>query len=145
MNSMMTSVVVIPGIVALLIFLLFTYLYEQSRQSYFRAWQIAWGAYCLHYALDAWVYYRNASRWAFLAGTLLMIAMAVCIFVSTRLMRERFRLRWHEFAIAAAGMCVGGWTLYRHTHNGVFYPDISPEPHLTVEAGLGRVLLYCSF
>ncbi len=146
MNGVMTtSVVVIPGIVALLIFLLFTYLYEQSRQAYFRAWQIAWGAYCVHYALDAWTYYRSPSRWAFLLGSVLMIAMAVCVFVSTRLIRERFRPRWHEFAIGATGVGLAIWTVQTHTRNGVFYPQITPEPHFTVEAGLGAVLLYCSF
>ena len=146
MNGVMTtSVVVIPGIVALLVFLLFTYLYEQSRQGYFRAWQIAWGAYCLHYALDAWTYYRAPSRWAFLLGSLLMVAMAGCIFVSTRLIRERFRPRWHEFAIAAAGTGLAIWALQSHTLNGAFYPEVTPEPHFTVEAGLGIVLLYCSF
>ena len=44
MNSIATSIVMIPGVVALLLCLLFTYLYEQSRQAYFRAWQIAWAA-----------------------------------------------------------------------------------------------------
>jgi len=44
MNSISTSIVVIPGVVALLLCLLFSYLYQQSRQLYFRAWQIAWAA-----------------------------------------------------------------------------------------------------
>jgi len=30
--------------------LLFSYLYQQSRQLYFRAWQIAWACYSIHYA-----------------------------------------------------------------------------------------------
>ena len=46
--------VILPGIVALLLFLVFTYLYEQSRQPYFRAWQLGWAAYSLHFGLDAW-------------------------------------------------------------------------------------------
>ena len=53
MNSLATNMVIIPGIVALLLFLVFTYLYEQSRQPYFRAWQLGWGAYSLHFGLDA--------------------------------------------------------------------------------------------
>ncbi len=52
MNSVAISMVVVPGVVALLLFLVFTYLYEQSRRAYFRAWQLAWAAYTLHYALD---------------------------------------------------------------------------------------------
>ena len=58
MNSVVISMVVIPGVVSLLLFLVFTYLYEQSRQTYFRAWQFAWAAYSLHYVLDAFSFYR---------------------------------------------------------------------------------------
>ena len=58
MNSVSTSIVIIPGVVALLLCLLFSYLYQQSRQVYFRAWQIAWACYSIHYALDAFRYYR---------------------------------------------------------------------------------------
>jgi len=43
----------IPGAVALLLFFVFTYLYSQSRADYFRAWQIGWAAYSLHYGLNA--------------------------------------------------------------------------------------------
>ena len=38
----------IPGIVSVLLFLVFTYLHEQSRLPYFRAWQLAWAFYSLH-------------------------------------------------------------------------------------------------
>ena len=50
MHSVATGLVLIPGAVALLVLLVFTYLYEQNRHSYFRAWQLAWAAYTLHYA-----------------------------------------------------------------------------------------------
>ena len=42
---------------AVLLCLLFTYLYQQSRQAYFRAWQVAWACYSIHYVLDAFRYY----------------------------------------------------------------------------------------
>src|ERR1700726_1363995 len=86
MNSVATSVVIIPGVVSVLLFLVFTYLHEQSRQPYFRAWQMAWAAYSLHYVLDAFSFYR-ASPVAAFASSLFLVAMALCIFVSTRLMR----------------------------------------------------------
>src|SRR5437868_1634653 len=145
MNSVATSVVIIPGIVALLLFLIFTYLYEQSRQSYFRAWQIAWAAYCLHYASDAWSYYRGASAPAFLIGSLLMVGMALSIFVSTRLMKERFRLRWYDLAVGAAGVLLALWNLKVHYVAGHFTPEASPPPHLSLELGLAVLLLYASF
>src|SRR5215471_4598367 len=114
MNSgLIISTVILPGMVALLLFLVFTYLHEQSRQPYFRAWQLAWAAYTLHFLLDA-----SASVWqaralvSFLASVLL-VAMAICILVSTRLTkrltsaerRAAFKLRWYE--IAAGLACIG--------------------------------------
>ena len=92
MNNVATSMVIIPGVVALLLFLVFTYLYEQSRQQYFRAWQLGWGAYTLHFALDAWAIFGTVSysQCFFWPRQALLVAMGLCIFVSTRLMRERF-------------------------------------------------------
>src|SRR5580658_6232089 len=93
------AVFVLPGLVALLLFLLFTYLYEQSRHQYFRAWQLGWAAYTLHYALDAWMAIRRPSAVISLLSSSLLIAMALCIFVSTRLMKRRkFTLRWYDVA-----------------------------------------------
>jgi hypothetical protein len=60
MESLAITTVVVPGIVALLLFLVFTYLYEQSRRQYFRAWQVGWGAYTLGYAVNAWEALRCA-------------------------------------------------------------------------------------
>jgi len=47
MNNLVITTVLVPGFVSLLLFLVFTYLYEQSRQQYFRAWQLAWAAYSI--------------------------------------------------------------------------------------------------
>src|SRR5919109_489200 len=145
MNSVATSLVFIPGLVALVLFLVFTYLYEQSRQAYFRAWQIGWGAYCLHYAIDAWTYYRGPSGVAFLLGSLLMVVMAVSILISTRLMKERFRLRWYDIAVAGAGTLSAFWGLWRHTVHGAFRSDVPVAPHLSLEVSLAVILLYSSF
>lgn len=145
MNSVATSLVIIPGIVALLLFLIFTYLYEQSRQSYFRAWQVGWAAYSLHYATDAWSYYRGPSAPAYLIGSLLMLGMALSIFVSTRLMKERFRLYWYDLAVGATGTILAVWNLRMHYVAGRFRPEASVPPHLSIELGLAVVLLYSSF
>src|SRR6202142_3412905 len=104
MNSPVISLVVLPGVVALLLFLFFTSLHEQTPQPYFRAWQFAWGAYTLHFALEAITTLWPGSALPSLAASLLLVGMAVCILVSTRLTRrltssersEAFRLRWHE-------------------------------------------------
>ena len=53
--------------------------------------------------------------------------MALCIFISTRLMRERFRLRWYDVAVGAAGVGLGLWNLKQHMVGGVFHPEL-PYP-----------------
>src|SRR5437773_10098162 len=102
MNSVTISMVVVPAVVAFLLFLVFTFLYEQTRQDYFRAWQLGWGAYTLHYVLDAWSVFRSPSAVISLLASLLLAAMSLCIFISTRLMRERFRLRWYDVAVGTS-------------------------------------------
>jgi diguanylate cyclase (GGDEF)-like protein len=144
MNSLATNMVLLPGIVALLLFLVFTYLYEQSRQPYFRAWQFGWGAYSLHFGLDAWNAYHEQSAWVYLASSLLIVFMALCLFVSTRLMRERFRLRWYDVALAVVGVALTVWSLWHHMVGGVFQNDVKVLPHVRLELGTAALLLYCS-
>jgi hypothetical protein len=141
MNSVAISVVVVPGVVSVLLFLVFTYLHEQSRQPYFRAWQIAWAAYSLHYVLDAVSFYR-ASALAYFASSLFLVAMAMSIFVSTRLMRGPSRFRWFDAALAAAGIALAAMSLWGHMVGGVFQANAEPSVRLGV--GLAAVLLYCS-
>jgi len=145
MNSVAISLVIIPGLVALLLFLIFTYLYEQSRQTYFRAWQLAWGAYTLHFGLDAWGYWGGPASFTFLVGSLLLVAMALCILISTRLMREKFRVRWYDFAIGAALVCMTVLNLLIHRAGGAFHSEVLPQPPYRLEVGLAIVLLYSSF
>ncbi|MBZ5706919.1 MAG: diguanylate cyclase [Acidobacteriia bacterium] len=144
MNNVATSMVIVPGVVALLLFLVFTYLYEQSRQSYFRAWQIGWAAYTLHFAVDAWNTFDGASILLTLVASMLLVAMGLCILVSTRLMREKFRLRWYDVALGIAGVALAYWNVRAHMAGGIFHPEAMPNPHFPVEIGLAAVLGYCS-
>ena len=142
MNSVAISVVIIPGIVSLLLFLVFTYLHEQSRQAYFRAWQLAWAAYSLHYTLDALSFYRSASALTYFVSSLFLVAMALCIFVSTRLMRASYQFRWYDAALGIGGVILASLSLREHMAGFVFQPDAHPA--LRLELGLAAVLLYCS-
>src|ERR1700746_2852746 len=145
MNSLATNVVILPGIVALLLFLVFTYLYEQSRQTYFRAWQLGWAAYTVHFGLEAWNSYRVPSAWVYLASSLLVVVMALCLFVSTRLMRERYRPRWYDGVIGFVGVVLALWNLRDHIVNGVFRSEGALPMHGHLEIGTAALLLYCSF
>lgn len=144
MNPVATGPVLVPGAVALLVFLVFWYLYEQSRQSYFRAWQLAWAAYTLHYALEALAYYQGASAVLFVLSSLLLVAMALCIFVSTRLMRAPFKLMWYDGVLAAVGVVLVFFNLRAHMVNGEFSMTPQALPYYRLEVGLAAVLLYCS-
>ncbi len=146
MHSVATGLVLIPGAVALLVLLVFTYLYEQNRHSYFRAWQLAWAAYTLHYGLKAVEYFSGPSALLFLLSSLLLVAMAICIFVSTRLMKEPFQLKWYDVALMVTGVLLAYVSLRAHMASGVFSERATPPPiYLQLEVGLAATLLYCSF
>ena len=145
MNSVTTGLVIIPGAVALLVFLVFTYLYEQNRHSYFRAWQLAWAAYTLHYAIEALEYFQGPSALLFFVSYVLLVVMAICIFVSTRLMREPFQLKWYDTALALTGIALTYVNLRAHLVSGTFSEKATLLPIYRLEVGLAAVLLYCSF
>src|SRR5579872_5765632 len=138
MNNIFITTVLVPGSVSVLLFLVFSYLYEQSRQPYFRAWQLAWAAYSLHYVLDSF----PSSSVAFFVSQLFLVAMALCIFISTRLMRTASHFRWYDAAVGAGGVILALLTLRGHIVNGIFRPDVQPAIQLGL--GLAAILLYCS-
>jgi diguanylate cyclase (GGDEF)-like protein len=144
MNSVATGQVLIPGAVALLVLLVFTYLYEQNRHSYFRAWQLAWAAYTLHYGLKIFEYFYRPSALLFLLSSLLLVAMALCIFVSTRLMKEPFQLKWYDVALAIVGVLLTYVGLREQLATAVVVASASAVPKL-LEFALAAMLLYCSF
>jgi diguanylate cyclase (GGDEF)-like protein len=140
MNNISTGIVIIPGVVAIMLCLLFTYLYQQSRQVYFRVWQFAWACYSIHYALDALRFYRPPATVAFFISSLCLVAMAVSIFVSTRLTHAVFTTRWYDWGLALIGAVCACVDLRLYM--------TSAGPHdravsLTV-IFLSAVLLYCS-
>ena len=145
MESVLAGIVIVPGVVALLLFLVFTYLYQQSREAYFRAWQIGWGAYCLHYLLVALNFFSPPSAVLYLASNLLLVIMSMCIFLSTRLMREEFRVRWHDVALAGGLTAIAIWNVWAHFVHDTFRLDLDLHWHLRLELAVGAVLLFCAF
>ena len=145
MERILAGIVIVPGVVALLLFLVFTYLHQQSRQAYFRAWQIGWGAYCAYYALVALDYYAaSPSAAVYFLSDLLLVAMAMAILISTRLMDEKFRFVRSDYALAGGLVALSLWGLVSRYRGGVFRLDLEPHAHLRLEVGIAAVLLFCA-
>ena len=144
MNSVAISMVIVPGVVALLLFFVFTYLYEQSRQAYFRAWQMGWAAYTLHYLLEGWNSFRQPSAIIGFIGSLLLMVMAYCIYLSTRVMRGQFRPRWYDITVALAGLALVIWNVHERMVGGAYQLQALTSQQYPLEVGLAIVLLYCS-
>ncbi|MFZ0478571.1 MAG: diguanylate cyclase [Terriglobales bacterium] len=145
MSNVATDLVLVPGAVALLVLLVFTYLYEQSRHSYFRAWQLAWAAYTLHYAIEAVAHFRGPSVWLSSLSSALLIVMAACVFVSTRLMKEPFQPKWYDGAIVLGLLALAAVGVHAHFTGGTFHQDATVPMYLRLEMGLAAVLIYASF
>ena len=91
-------------------------------------------------------YFHGPSAFLFLVSSLLLVAMAICIFVSTRLMKEPFQLKWYDVALAVTGVLLAYVGLRAQMANGVFGERATLVPiYLRLEVGLAATLLYCSF
>ena len=145
MSSLTVSTVIVPGVMALLLALVFTYLYEQSRQQYFRAWQLAWITYTLYFGVRGWSIVAEAAVWTSVAGSLLLVATTLCIFVSTRLLRGRFRWRWYDVLLALAGLVLALWKIRDQLFARWLHHPLLPGFEFRLAIVLAVVLLYCSF
>ncbi|MBZ5566966.1 MAG: diguanylate cyclase [Acidobacteriia bacterium] len=139
MENVFIGIVIIPGIFALLFFLVFSYLYRQVQEPYFRAWQIAWGAYCLQYAFLAWTFFGAETQVAYFASKLLFCVVAAAIFVSTRLVRENYRPHWSDAALALGAVALTIYNFLAHINGGRF--TARARPHLELEVAIAIVLL----
>ena len=142
MENVFIGIIIVPGIFALLFFFVFSYLHRQAQEPYFRAWQLAWGAFCLQYALLAWTYFGPANAFAYFGSQLLFCAMAAAIFVSTRLVREDFRPHWSDAVLAAGALALTLHNYLAHQVTGRF--EIHSRSHLELEIGVAVVLVICA-
>ncbi len=138
MENVFIGIVIVPGIFALLFFSIFSYLYRQAREPYFRAWQVAWGAYCLQYAVLAWTFFGHESAVSYFASKILFCCVAAAIFVSTRLVQEEYRLHWSDAVVAAGLIGLTIQNLLTHLDHGRFQG--SAHPYIEVELGVAVVL-----
>lgn len=144
MDSTFIGIIVVPGITALLLLLIFTYLYQQSREMYFRAWQLGWASWTLYYVAVGALYHGFGGMPQFTAAKLFQLFTVLCILASTQLTDgERFKPVWWDWLAGGAGVAFIGYILRHHWHNGGF--DFTHEDgHLEFELLLAVVLLACS-
>ena len=141
MDSIFIGTIVVPGITAFLLLGIFTYLYQQGRESYFRAWQLGWASWTLYYAAAGLLHAGGGGVAVFAAAKLLQLFTVLTILASTQLTDgERFKPPWYDWVIAAGGVVFVAYVLRHHWHNGAF--DLRYEDgHLELEVLLGAVLL----
>jgi len=134
MESIPIGILVVPSIAALLLFAVFSYLYLQTREPYFRAWQFAWAAYCGYYALALWNYFEGSTLPTAWLARVLLAATALCIFVSTRLLKTAYRLSAWDSVLAVIAAIWAGVAVWPGT-----------SWHLEIEIGVSALLVLCAY
>jgi diguanylate cyclase (GGDEF)-like protein len=134
-------IIVVPGVIAMMLLGVFTFLYQQTRRSYFRAWQIAWAAYSGSYVLLGIYFFKFQSFPLLLASKLLFATTIFAILVSTRLVKDSFRWRWQDLPVGALTMLWVAWAagFSIHAQAAVFNIgnlQIPAEPSLGYSAAL---------
>ena len=134
MESIPIGILAVPSIAALLLFAVFSYLYFQTREPYFRAWQFAWAAYCGYWALVLWNFFEGRTLPTAWLARALLAATALCIFVSTRLLKSAYRVSvWDSVlaVIAAIWAALAVW------------PGASWR--LEIEVGVAALLVFSAY
>jgi len=145
MGSDFIGTIVVPGAIALLLLGVFSYLYRQSREAYFRAWQVAWLIYALRFGVVAFRFgeYSDpalqavARHWALnWLSSLMFVVTVLCILISTDLVEERFRMRGRYALIALA---LAAWTFLDATRRGSISEGI---PHIDAAVAYAGLLIF---
>ena len=146
MDGNLVGTILVPGIAAVVLFALFTYLHNQTREAYFRAWQLGWAAYVLYFGLAAWNTLGQATALSLWAVKLCFLTTALAIFVSLRVIKQPLHLHWYDFVLAGAGVL---WSLLDARSGAGRSPLLSfagiEVPYIDISVGIGALLLYCAY
>ena len=145
MNSLTSSLVLVPGLTALLFCGVFTYLHEQSRRLYFRAWQLAWACYTLYFVLGALSTQEASSTALSFISSLFLLGMGMCLLASTRFIRDRSGLRWYDVFVGLAGIALAFWSSAGWMAVEKFHWLKWHSVHVRLETGLALLFAYCAF
>jgi diguanylate cyclase (GGDEF)-like protein len=144
MDSIFVGIVVVPGITALVLLLVFTYLYRQGRESYFRAWQLAWGCYALYFVAVGYLLLQHGGAGLYFLTKVLQFLTVFIILSSARLVEgEPFKFRWYDVALLFGGLVYITYLVLTHPAHGRV-PVSSPEARIELEVVLAGLLLVAS-
>src|SRR5947209_3830782 len=150
MSSALVSIIIVPGIVALFLCVLFGYLYSQSRERYFRAWQVGWILYLLHYIAIGIYYGKFDAVWQLnWLAQLFTVGTVLCILASTDMVERHFTMGPSYVALVVVG---AGWSLLdawtaRDPNADPAALHLGPVtiPHLSSALFAALVLFWCAY
>src|SRR5437879_3030859 len=139
-------IIVVPGVIALMLLGVFSFLYSQTRQAYFRAWQIGWAAYFASYVLLAIYFFKFQTIAPLLAAKLLFAVTIFAIIVSARLVEESFHWRRQDVILGVLTLLWVTWAarFSIHAQPAVFTIgslQVPAEPSL----GFSGALIYSAW
>jgi len=142
MNDFYISLVLVPGVLALILLGVFAYLYVQSRRPYFLVWLIAWGCYSGSYLVTVFYLKFSTSFTLSLISKLLMSAVMLAIYISTDVVSGRWRWR-PQYSAVAVLFAIWSVLMAAHTAQQVETPVTIPlgSFHLPSDLALGWALL----
>lgn len=142
MDSVLTGIVVVPGIVALLFLLVVSYLQQQVRETMFRVWQCAWVAYVLHFVCLGFYFMPGRRVYFLLASRVMMVALAGLLIASTRIIRENtFKARWYDAAIFSVGVCWASLNIVFRSQG----QHLGGLLAIQFELGIALAMIYCAW
>ena len=103
-DKLLLFIVAVPGVLALLLFAVFAYLYSQSPEGYFRAWKYGWAAFCLSYGFSAWFLYSQpgtlgASAPVLWISKIFYAAVVLAVLYSSYLIKPGFELKPYHIVL----------------------------------------------
>ena len=108
------------GAVALVFLVVFTWMYQQTRDGFLRSWQVAWVAYVLHFALRGASYFLGHPAALAFAADIALAGSAICIFASTRIVRREPTKTSTNIALLLGAAIWSAVALWAHTSNFSF-------------------------
>ena len=146
MDSIFVGIIVVPGITALVLLLIFSYLYQQSRAGFFRAWQIAWACHALYFAGIGLVLAGYESGVLYYVAKTLQFSTALIVLISSRLTdHQTYKFKWYDGALFAGALAFNGHLVSKHMVNGRFQLNIPGADYLQLETIMAALLLLAAF